>query len=359
MRSLKEWIVAYRQNRSVLNEFFTYQTVRERNANGQTDKMRYIRTRDSEINKLMKEIEEKYSNTVDRKDINGYLLHAVLEVFQTADTERSELEVLKWAKERIKFIVIDELRRNHSLKIDIVPDDKVVNDKDDVVSVIDAHTYQEWLKVEELDSYEKFLELHGGLENILSDKQYEVYTYFKSGLTQQQIAEKMGVSQQYISKTLQSAVKRIRAEYLSFRTYQIMMKSNTYQKVKMFVNQIENMIKYVVDDESKLYEYVANFLKENEENDIPIKLAHKNKRDLNTTVIDALFDYMSLNDLKWFIPYFKGVNEAKTKYEKQRFVRIVNKSFVQYLINADKALKSVNKIIVEREIHDDVMRLIG
>jgi RNA polymerase sigma factor (sigma-70 family) len=361
MKTLKNWIVAYRDDQSVMDEFVVYETVHEQNRKGQYDEVRYIRTKDKKLNQIMKQIEAKYSGRVDRKDVNEYLLHAIVEIFETADIERSPAEIIRWAESRIEYIVIDELKRNHSLELDIVSENEVVShdDKDDEINISDFQMYQNWLKGEEANTYEKFLEFYGGLENILSDKQYEIYTYMKSGLTQQEIAEKMGVSQQYISKTFQSALKRIRAEYLNFRTYRIMMKSNTYQKVKTFVKYTENILEYVIDDEAMLFQYTMNFLRENEEDDISFELAHENKKDLSTGVLDALFDYMSVGDLKWFMPYWRGEKEVTMKKEKEKFVRIVNKSLVQYLIGAEKVLKRASETIVEREIHEKVIDLIS
>ena len=359
MKNLKDWIVAYRENIEVMNEFITYETVREQNEKGQHDEVRYVRTKDKTINGIMKRTEIKYSGRVDRKDVNEYLLHAIVEVMNTADIERSPAEIISWAESRIEYIVIDELKKNHHLEI--VSENEVIShsDKDDEVNISDWQMYHEWLKGEEANTYEKFLEFVGGLESILSKKQLEVYTYMKSGWTQQKIAEKMGGSQQNVSKIFQSALNRIKAEYLSFRTYRIMMKSNTYQKVKTFVKYTENILEHVTDDEAMLYTYTVNFLRENEEEDISFEVAHENKKDLSTSVLDALFDYMSENDMKWFMSYLKGEKEATTKKEKEKFVRIVNKSFTQYLIGAEKALKRTSETIVEREIHEKVIDLIS
>lgn len=359
MKTLKDWIVEYRKNKDVIDEFFVYETVREQNEKGQHDEVRYVRTKDKAINGIMKRTEIKYSGRVDRKDVNEYLLHAIVEVMDTADIERSPAEIISWAESRIEYIVIDELKKNHHLEI--VSENEMVShsEKDDEVNISDFQVYQEWLKGEEANTYEKFLNFVGGLEAILSEKQYEIYTYMKSNMTQQEVAEKMGVSQQYVSKTLQSAVKRIRAEYLSFRTYRIMMKSNTYQKVKTFVKYTENILEHVTDDEAMLYTYTMNFLRENEEEDISFELAHANQKDDSTSVLDALFDYMGENDMKWFMSYLKGEKEATTKKEKEKFVRIVNKSFTQYLIAAEKVLKKASETIVEREIHEKVIDIIA
>lgn len=359
MKTLKDWIVAYRENKEVLNDFIVYETVREQNEQGQWDEVRYVLTKDQKLNAIMKRMEMKYFKDVDRKDLNEYLLHAIVEVFETADTKRSPSEIISWAEDRMRYIVIDELKRNHHMNI--VSENEVVShsDKDDEVNISDWQMYQEWLKGEEAKTYEKFLEFVGGLESILSKKQLEVYTYMKSGWTQQKIAEKMGGTQQNVSKIFQSALNRIKAEYLHFRTYRVMMKSNTYQKIKTFVKYTENILEHVTDDEAMLYTYTMNFLRENEEEDISFELAHENKKDLSTGVLDALFDYMSVGDLKWFMPYWRGEKEVTTKKEKEKFVRIVNKSLVQYLIGAEKALKRTSETIVEREIHEKVIDLIS
>jgi len=140
-----------------------------------------------------------------------------------------------------------------------------------------------------------------------------------------------------------------------------MVKTNTYQTIKTFVKYTENILEHVIDDEAMLFNYVLNFLKENDEDDISIESAHENKKDINTTVIDALFDYMSEKDTKWFIERWKGNKEVKTQKDKQRFVRIVNKSFMQYLIKSKEALKEMSEHIVEKgeENYDDIIELIS
>lgn len=372
MKTLKDWIVAYRENIEVMNEFITYETVREMNEQGQYDEVRYMRTKDKAMNRVMKRLEARYrqykDNWIDKKDMNEYLLHAIVEVFENADIERSPEEIISWAcgdeKKigKMEFVLLDELRKRYDGDVKIISENETVKhkDKDDAINITDFQVYRDWLKGENVNTYEKFLEFVGGLENILSDVQFEVYTYMMSGKTQQEIAKLMGnVSQQYISKTWKAALERIRKEYLAFRTYRVMMKSNTYQKIKTFVKYTENILEHVTDDEAMLYTYTMNFLRENEEEDISFELAHENKKDLSTGVLDALFDYMSVGDLKWFMPYWRGEKEVTTKKEKEKFVRIVNKSLVQYLIGAEKALKRTSETIVEREIHEKVIDLIS
>jgi RNA polymerase sigma factor (sigma-70 family) len=363
MKTLKDWIVVYRENKEVMNEFITYETVREMNEQGQYDEVRYIRTQDKALNQIMKRIEAKYcyrkENAIDKKDINEYFLNALYEVFEKADIKRSPSEIISWAGDKMNFVVIEHIRTQYDIEIVSENETAYNTENEDEVNISDVQIYRDWLKSENVNTYEKFLEFVGGLEAILSEKQYEIYTYMKSNMTQQEVAEKMGVSQQYVSKTLQSAVKRIRAEYLSFRTYRIMMKSNTYQKVKTFVKYTENILEHVTDDEAMLYTYMMNFLRENDEDDISFEVAHANQKDDSTSVLDALFDYMSENDMKWFMLYLKGEKEATTKKEKEKFVRIVNKSFTQYLIAAEKVLKKASETIVEREIHEKVIDIIA
>ncbi|MED0717433.1 hypothetical protein [Aeribacillus composti] len=364
-KTLREWIIEYRKDKEVMSEFIVYKTIREQNEQGQSDEIRYIRTQDKALNRSMKLIEAKYcyrkENAIDKKDINEYLLIALYEIFEKADIKRSPAEIINWARDKMNFVVIEHIRTQYD--IEIVSENKIVNNTDnkDKVNISDLQVYHEWLKGQDTNIYKKFLEFVGGLENILSDSQFEIYTYIKSNKTQQEIAEKMNVSQQYISKTWNSALKRIKAEYLAFRTYKIMVKTNTYQTIKTFVKYTESILEHIVDDEAMLFNYVLNFLNENIEEDITIKSAHENKKDINTTVIDALFDYMSEKDAKWFIERWKGDKKVKTQRDKQRFVRIVNKSFVQYLIKSKEALKEMSEHIVEKgeEHYGKIIELIS
>ncbi|HZG59899.1 MAG TPA: hypothetical protein VEY68_05430 [Anoxybacillus sp.] len=363
-KTLRDWIVEYRKNKEVMSDFIVYETIREQNELGQYDEIRYIRTQDKALNQIMKRIEARYCyrNAIDKKDINEYFLSAIYEIFEKADIKRSPAEIISWAGDKMNFVVIEHIRTQYDTEI-LSENETVYNtEKEDEVNISDVQIYREWLKGEDDNTYEKFLEFVGGLEKILSDSQFEIYTYIKSGLKQHEIAERMGnVSQQYISKTWNAALKRIKAEYLAFRTYKIIVKTNTYQTIKTFVKYTENILEHVIDDEAMLFNYVLNFLKENDEDDISIESAHENKKDINTTVIDALFDYMSEKDTKWFIERWKGEKEVKTQKDKQRFVRIVNKSFVQYLIKSKEALKEMSEHIAEKgeENYDDIIELIS
>jgi hypothetical protein len=375
MKTLKDWIVAYRKDKSVMNEFITYETVREMNEQGQYDEVRYMRTKDKAMNRVMKRLEARYcqykDNWIDKKDMNEYLLHAIVEVFENADIERSPEEIISWAcgdeKKigKMEFVLLDELRKRYDGDVKIISENETVKheDKDDAVNISDFQVYRDWLKGEDVNTYEKFLEFVGGLESILSDAQFEVYTYMMSGKTQQEIAKLMGnVSQQYISKTWKSALERIRKEYLAFRTYRVMMKTNTYEKIKTFVKYTDNILKLVTDDEAMLFTYTVNFLKEYEDDDISIEFAHENKKDISTSVLDALFDYMKQKDLKWFMYIWKNIDEVKdslNKKDKQRFVKVVIASYKEYLKQAKNVIDKASQRIVEREIHEKVIDLIS
>lgn len=376
MKTLKDWIVAYRKDKSsVMNEFIMYETVREMNEQGQYDEIRYIRTKDKAINRVMKRLEARYrqykDNWIDKKDMNEYLLHAIVEVFENADIKRSPEEIISWASGdekkigKMEFVLLDELRQRYDGDVKIISENETVKheDKDDAVNISDFQVYRDWLKGEDVNTYKKFLEFVGGLESILSDAQFEVYTYMMSGKTQQEIAKLMGnVSQQYISKTWKAALERIRKEYLAFRTYRVMMKTNTYQKIKTFVKYTENILEYVIDDEAMLFNYVLNFLKENEDDDISIESAHENKKDISTSVLDVLFDYMKQKDVKWFIYIWRNIDEVKdslNKKDKQRFVQIVIRAYKEYLKQAKNVIDKASQHIVDREIHEKVIDLIS
>ncbi|AKS37682.1 hypothetical protein NP92_04230 [Anoxybacillus gonensis] len=362
-KTLRDWIVEYRKNKEVMSDFIVEYVEKEKNELGQWDEIRYIRTQDKALNQIMKRIEARYCyrNAIDKKDMNEYFLNALYEIFEKVDIKRSPSEIISWAGEKMNFVVIEHIRTQYDTEI--LSENEIVynTENEDEVNISDVQIYRDWLKDEDANTYKKFLKFVGGLENILSDAQFEIYTYIKSGKTQQEIAEKVNVSQQYISKTLNAALNRIKAEYLAFRTYKIIVKTNTYQTIKTFVKYTENILEHVIDDEAMLFTYIVNFLKENDEDDISIESAHENKRDINTTVIDALFDYMSEKDAKWFIERWKGEKEVKTQKDKQRFVRIVNKSFMQYLIKSKEALKEMSEHIVEKgkENYNDIIELIS
>jgi len=214
-KTLRDWIVEYRKNKEVMSDFIIEYVEKEKNELGQWDEIRYIRTQDKALNQIMKQIEAKYcyrkENAIDKKDMNEYFLNALYEIFEKADIKRSPAEIISWAGDKMNFVVIEHIRTQYDTEI--LSENEIVynTENEDEVNISDVQIYRDWLKGEDNNTYEKFLNFVGGLENILSDAQFEIYTYIKSGLKQHEIAEKMNVSQQNVSKTWNAALKRIKA----------------------------------------------------------------------------------------------------------------------------------------------------
>jgi transcriptional regulator len=362
---LKDWIVEYQAgNKDILEDFLVNRTVREKNNVGEYDKVQYIQTKDKALNGIIKKIQQQYP-FVDVKDMNEYINNAIWELFKEADTKKEPAEIISWSKKRMFGIVTECVREQYDINT-VSENQTVSNDKEEEndVKITDVQIYREWLKGEDVNAYQKFIEFHGGIEKILSDKQKDVYSYMKSGKTQHEIAEAMKTTQQNVSKIWNSALNRIKTEYLYFRTYTILIKTNTYQIINTYLKYTDSILQFVEKDEAKLFDYTVNFLKENKDRDISFEEAQQNKIEKETTVIDALFDHVKPKDLKWFLYIYMNIDEVKESLnnkDKARFVKVVNEAFKEYKEYAKKSLEKVSERIVENgeEKYNDIIDLIS
>jgi DNA-directed RNA polymerase specialized sigma24 family protein len=363
MNTLKDYIVEYRNgNEDVLKDLIGKETVIEKNNKGEDDKIYYLKLNDKALNYIYKvDILSKF-NWIDRKDIDAYVNEALMIIFSKADTERSPSEIIAWAKQRLIGTVKDCIRKNEREYYDHTKPESqyqynAAEGTTELVSLYDQYVHGEYIKLEEINLYDKFIEYIGGMEKLLSGHQFEIYTRIKvPGSTQESIAKDLGITQPAVHKTIRAIQKRFKEEYLNFRTYRALKSSlNTYEKINQFLHNFKVIQQFDTSKQFDFFGYTVKFLRDNytDSQKVSYKELHKNKQTSHITVIDALVDEIEPKNIKWFGYILKHVvydhidDFAMYKKDKSKFVEIVLNSFGNYRKEVKGATDHMNHRITE------------
>src|SRR5699024_1432987 len=221
---------------------------------------------------------------------------------------------------------------------------------------------EEWERVEYDSPYAQFLEQTGGLQSILSSKQHDIYQALQVG-TQEEVAAERGVSQQAISKTMTAGLKRVKTQYLQFKTFRALT-SNTdsiYDNITRFQKDYLNIVENDEKGNFNYYNYTINFLRdslEKTDTTVDYESLQKNKLVDAISVLDALIDNLKQSEQALFrrvlgSSVYRDRETTLTDKEKDKFVMATLKAFKLYEKQVEEPVQGSSKTIVTRSQPDN------
>lgn len=374
--SLKQYIEAFQEgNTEVLYDLISYEMRNEKNEDGKIDRITRLNFKDSALNKIFYNMLLKY-HLISRQDIESWVyscLYGDVEgrgiLYQANVKKFDDSQLISWVAKRIDGHIKNMIKKERLFDEKTIQEGRVDEDGE-IGSYYDDAAFSEWNTIESNDSvYGDFLELSGGLENLLSKKQYEVFLLLHSN-TQEEVAKLLDVTQSDISQTYQAMTKRIKKAYLSFKTYQIIAsdKASTLTKIKRFKKNYEDIIQFDINDKFDYYGYVVKWLQENSDPKDYMDdydAMQRNKPTYSLSVIDILMENIKENDRKLFAKVLnKSVigNEEiiLSSREKDKVALGVIGAFNKYEKEVENSIEDMNdKLIndVSEDRYEDVIKL--
>lgn len=373
MQTLKKTIKQLHEgNDLALNSLVTFRVVQELNNQGDLDDIQHLSFTSKGLQDVYTSLRNDYP-WIKRQDFEAIFLDGLV---RDTDKDKGLLYQLdiNYADKQIKTYLFSKLRGhilNEVSKLDtydsnILYDSKTLSydDVEQSATMYDDISFKEWQQLEVDDTYSKFLDNIGGLDKILTKQQYKIYHMAKEqNATQEQIAKELSVSQQTISKTIKAADKRIKKEYMTFRTYQTITKQNgkVYDEITTFRKSIDKIVEFDVSDTFDYFGFVVNWILEHYKDEgVNYSKLHKNLKDDTMSIYDVLVDNISKAQRELFynvfsVHVYKTISKDKikfTKREKDRFVYNVIKILDDYVKNVDEAIKSMSDTFVDEAIED-------
>ncbi|MGG3683945.1 hypothetical protein [Aeribacillus composti] len=371
LNTLKDYVIEYKNgNKNVLNYLISFRTIRERNNAGQIDKIYRLKFNDKALHNIYLDILKKFY-WIDGKDIDHFVLASIEQIFEKADVHRSGNEIIHFARKSLEgyvqnFIKEEEDKYYNYTKPEAVKDFQFEFNEDDdakekIVSLYDTAAFQEYKKIEDNTGYQEFIQFVGGIKNLLTESQMKLYDLIQDETkTQEQIAEEYGCSQENVSKQIRAISKRIKKEYIYFKTLKSLKQSkNTYHKINEFIEYYNQIIQFDIENKFDYFGYIAEFIKRNV-NDQELKditenytyedfiHLHKNKTTFKYSILDVLVDSINQESYQILVKILFNENFTTSKKKKDKFVIQVLKAFNTYIQVVKKSIHKLSGRIVEQ-----------
>lgn len=281
-----------------------------------------------------------YRSMVERSDMESLLLQFLVDdtgeekgVMYTLDPSFSNTQMLNYVELRWKGFVKDNVGEVSLFGGDVSSEADVREGEEEkgIESLYDYASVESWLTDEYSDSYSDFLEETGGVESLMSDKQFEMFDMTRD-YSKSEIAEKLGVSKANVTQTIDRAHKAIRKSYVRWRTVQLI-STNRNDKTRE-INEFEKTIKRIEsadpNDTFDYYTFTLEWLLEvssmsytiesmqknkvNAEDDMDIVVMDNCDKKHHKTLITVLQDPYGKHDKRTRDTFTKGVHQALRNY---------------------------------------------
>jgi|GEM_PF-4702964 len=360
VKNLKEALRAYRQSNTkeekedVLYHVYDTKVIEEMNAyDKEPDKIVQLRFKIKSMNKVHNYINKLYSG-IHRRDLDSYVLVAVWKIFDEREIDFSltDRQIEVWFFKALSGLVSNQIKAEREKQKLNVPEHIVYkDDKNGDASLYDQVALRQYNDKHIKSSFDEFIKEIGDYEEILTRQQLEIFTLYNAGYTQEEVADKLGCTQQNVQKTYNTALNRIHEEYINYKLTQIAHKSpNMLIIIENHIHNYNNIIEFDDNNSFDYYGYTYKFLKDN------YKFYNKHN-DKSYTVLDVIFDNLKSHEHVLFgnvVASFINDKITFTSREKERVVKVVNRILHKHVKNTYKAAGNIakhvthNNLIVEK-----------
>lgn len=365
---IKDYIIEYQEHKDkqkLIDDLIYYPVVEQFVQEGNKHDIRHLRFNDKLINGWLKQILKEYEFMIAREDIEDAVIDflATNNVFDNADTTKSANEIAFYVRKAFFGHIITYFKNELHFSEKVVTEHVEMEDaasafNDQAYSLYEQADYSNWIEVEYSTSYNKFIEKIGGLDKVLTKNQLEVVT-MSNIMSQREVAEKLGVTEANVSKTLTQADKRLKKSYLSWRTAEIMNDSSeidTTQTIKSFLDQFDKIAEVDTENTFDYFIYIVNFIKENStKGDFEYDYAfmQSNKIDVSLSVLDVISDYIMKSQYELvtdvLLAHVRGLDQGKvfTKRQRERFSKAIVGAFYKYIESVEGNINEFLDVAVD------------
>jgi RNA polymerase sigma factor (sigma-70 family) len=289
-----------------------------------------------------------------------------LEVLGRVNVENFTFEQsFKWMIDRCSGAMVKRIKDDYNIyneELDIKnhkPSEQNSDDDNVTLSRQDQKAFRQWENFEEEGHYEAFVRFVGGIHNILTKEQYELYIMrYDQNIKQNEIAQKLGTSGQNISKTLQAIRNKIQRNYIKYIILKSTANTNTYNEIKRFVEYYDEYGESGGDN-SAWFHILLSFLKSNyKSGDLDIEGRYNqwrnyeewekfqlNKIQYKFSILDVLIDSLDLGKWKMYdksyevlVKYLKeGEIVVSGNRQKENIVKQAMSIFNKYINEVEKS----------------------
>lgn|SRR5699024_1040609 len=372
-KTLKDYIVEFQAgNTDVLNSLIQFNEVKD----GDTF-VTEMRIADKALNSVLVETKRMYYYNFDSSDIDALFMRFLVDVDEAgnekgimykADTSFEPQQIVNWATMRWKGFVKNEVgnvsifNSNVVSEADVTPksDFEETDPEDDnfyISSLYDKSSMNSWLEAEYNESYVDFLDTIGGLEKLLSDKQFEILTLHHD-YSKADISRMMGCSKANVTQTINSAHKAIKKSYVKWRTVQLIStnKNTESQEITQFLDTFDRVLEVDIDDSFDYFRLVTNWIEDNSTVNNDMSQLQANKALLDEGMDELILDNCLASQERLITKVLSDTDGEFTTRERDRFVNAVIGALRKYL-EVEKELASdclVDIVNAGEKVYDKV-----
>src|SRR5699024_5191540 len=231
----------------------------------------YIQLSDKKLNEMLFKTKKIYANYIDESDIEQMMLQFLIDknesgedigIVNKIDTTKKPSQIINYVAQSWDGFVKDKLDTLH-FNDTVVTDE--VNYTDGEVetrhTLYDKMAYDSWIEVGYSSSFKRFLNEIGGLENILTERQFEIMTLINTK-NQNEVAEMLDISQSTVSTTLTQAYNKMKKAYISWKAIELLSSKQgktLNETVRLFVSEMNKIKKYDTTNTFNYFDYTIQF----------------------------------------------------------------------------------------------------
>ena len=359
-KTLKDYVVKYQNGEhEALSNLIKVDNDRESGS---------IQLADKKLNEMLYKTKKIYSNYVDESDIEQMMLQFLVDkneagenigILDKIDTTKKPAQIISYVSNSWNGFVKDKLDTLH-FNDDVVTDEVSYTDGEVETkhTLYDRMAYDSWVEVGYSSSFKRFLNEIGGLENILTERQFEIMTLINTK-NQNEVAELLDVSQSTVSTTLTQAYNKMKKAYISWKAIELLSSKQgktLNETVRLFVNEINKIKKYDTTNTFNYFDYTIQFLRENSTKadfEEDIEELQINKREIGDSVIGVIIDNLRKNQFQLVGNTLEQcVNNKQesnmTQRDKDRFVLAVLKALSGHFDKTKERVTDGIELIIEQ-----------
>lgn len=349
LKTLKDYIKDYQEKgteSSALNHLIIVAT--------DDNDLTKLSFRDKSLNFIYFNILKKYRNITGLDNLQTWFINGLYErVFAKADLSYEPAQIVKWASIELDGYIKRKINTELEDIEQVVSESFIDRDGTDQ-SHYDEVAYDEYFSILNSENkFAKYLQSLGGLENILSARQHEIYNLSNmEGSTHQSIADQLEISKQAVTKAINTAKNKVKKEYLQFKMFaQLQQNTDVYDQINQYLTNYANIATFDTTDSFDYFNYTVSFLKENVKTVSNADFLN-NSKDVDLDVVDVLIDNVHASSRNLFL----GVLDNKvyadydevtfTKRQQDQFVMGTLRAFNNYVKSVNESVKSFSNNVV-------------
>lgn len=288
---------------------------------------------DEGLVKLYSILRERYYKFLGVRDVDDLFIEGVMKAIYKVDLGYDEGQVYSYIRTVVEGIFKSEYVRRR--------DELGIYSKVDVMDIIDKGNQEE----EEYKLFRRYIKSLGGYESFLTGRQVQILELCRDN-SLVEVSEKLNVSKQSVSKTVQRLNKEIRKKYITYRLVRMQSNQgvrNVTHEIKKFLDDYNLILQCDVEGSFDYFGYVNSKLRE--------LLGYSNVGK-GYTVEGVIEDYSNVEEYKVIKKviddYVYGDKEEECRVKEMYVYRLIV-VFNRYLLDVEEGVRFFLTDVVDRD----------